>query len=162
MKFREPRLPWRLAAIVLAAAASWVVPEAAAQPPLPEFATRYGTILDAGANLDPPSQPIVAIVNGRVCGSDRTFIAPPGPNVPPEDVGRTVYRIDVYAKGDGPGHHPDCAVVGDTIRFYLPESGRFANETSTFAPGAERLDLTVGDPLPYRGLAPRVARDGTD
>ncbi|WP_322797005.1 hypothetical protein [Tepidiforma sp.] len=156
----------RRAALAAVAAAAFCIPVGAraqpASPGPPDFAWPYGIVRLDGANIEPPIQPVIALVNGRACGSDLTRIAEPGPGTPPTDVGRTAYVVDVLADGQAPGQRPGCGVPGLPILLYFPALGRFALQQPTFAPGPQRLDLDLGPGLPYRLASPVVASDGTN
>jgi hypothetical protein len=79
---------------------------ATAQPFPPAPASYYGFV-QAGSNFTPaPGQPVVAFVNGHVCGTGNTL----------KYAGRVVYTIDVGADGqEGAG----CGSAGRTVTFRI-------------------------------------------
>jgi hypothetical protein len=129
-------------------------------PPQPDVFWPYGIVAADGGNIDPAIQPVVAIVNGRVCGSANTTIALPGPGVPPSDIGRTVYVIDVLAAGTNPGQLPGCGTPGAPVILYFPQSARVAFEQPAFQQGGHRVNLNLGPELIYRLQGPMVSNDG--
>lgn len=133
---------------------------AAAQAPgPPDFYWPYGLVQADGANLAPVVQPVVAYVNGKVCGRGQTLVAIAGDNVPAGDIGKTVYKIDVKADGTRVDQSPGCGKTGDGVTLYFPASRRFAIQTAAFHQGGERIDLTLGPALQYRAIGPAAARD---
>lgn len=149
---------WRLLAggfgvAVLAAAAA---PLAHADPPAPDFYWPYGRVSDGGGNVHPEVQPILALVNGVVCGADQTQVAPAGD----PDAGKTVYVVDILADGSNPGQRPGCGHAGDAVTFYFPVSGRVALQHPSFAAGPARVDLDLGPTLSERRFVPLSATDG--
>lgn len=155
-----------LLAVIAVAAAVAALPSRAQPPAFPEFTTVYGRALIDGENLQPPDQPLVAFINGRVCGwtSVRLVPAADGDGEDAEsdpDAGRTVYAVDARSGGDGLYQLPGCGRAGDAIRFYLPLSGRMAEEEARFGgDGAARADLSFGVDLPWRLRAPQLANEG--
>lgn len=131
-------------------------------PGPPNFALFYGTVQDNDENIVPAEQTMLAIVNGQVCGSARTSVAEDVPENSPEFIGKTVFTINVMADGDGAFQRPGCGNDGDSVRFYFPEVGRFAEQTGTFAPvegGPLEANLTLGPELSARLSVPLIARD---
>lgn len=132
----------------------------AADPPQPDFFWPYGTVQVAGENLAPETQPVLALVNGKVCGEATTLIATPGPGVPPGDVGKTVYVIDVLADGGSTGQRAGCGNPGDSVMLYFPLSSRIALQQLSFFAGGQRADIELGVELQYRLQGPMLANDG--
>ncbi len=138
------------------------VSDSAAQtPPQPDFAWPYGVVQAAGANLDPAEQPVLALLNGRVCGHATTEVAAAQDGTPASDVGKTVYVVDVLANGTESGHLPGCGTPGAPITLYFPVAGRVALQQPLFAQGGQRADLELGQPLVFRLQAPLLASDST-
>ena len=161
------RLPlFALLAVIAVAAAVAAFPSRAQPPAFPEFTTVYGRALIDGENLQPADQPLVAFVNGRACGWTSAGLAPApdgdGEDADPDpDAGRTVYAVDARSGGDGLYQIPGCGQAGDAIRFYLPLSGRMAEEEARFGgEGAVRADLSFDVELPWRLRAPQLASEG--
>lgn len=163
------RLPlFALLAVIAVAAAVAAFPSRAQPPAFPEFTTVYGRALIDGENLQPAEQPLVAFVNGRACGWTSVGLAPApadageGEDAEPDpDAGRTVYAVDARSGGDGLYQIPGCGQAGDAIRFYLPLSGRMAEEEARFGgEGAVRADLSFDVELPWRLRAPQLASEG--
>lgn len=159
----QPASPFRVAQgllVLLSAVFAAALGDAVAQgPPQPDFYWPYGTVSIEGENIEPAVQPVLAIVNGRVCGSGATTIANAGPDVPPTDVGRTVYVLDVLADGTNAGQAPGCGTPGDLVTLYFPESQRVAFERPLFRQGPERVDLNLGPILTSRLQTPMLAAD---
>ena len=132
----------------------------AANPPLPEFAALYGHALIAGTNIAPQEQRVIAFVRGRACGEGRTFIPAAGEGVPPTDVGRTVYTVNVLPSGPGAGQRPGCAFPGDQVTLYFPESHRTTTLPLAYTPGGRRVDLDLDVDMQYQVSLPWVAGDG--
>jgi len=131
---------------------------ASAQQPVPD--SSYGSVQQDGANISPEQQPVVAIIRGGACGAATTLLAPAGSETPPEDVGKTVYAIDILADGSGPGQRAGCGQSGDQVLFYFPVAGRLATQTAVFQPGVDRLNLDLGAPLTTRLTVQSVSDDG--
>ena len=131
-------------------------------PSPPTFTYLYGQALVGGENLSPENQPVVAFVNGRSCGGGtaQTFVATEGQDVPVEDVGRTVYVIDVLADGTNNYERAGCGHPGDPILLYFPMSGRMASTQPLFQAGPLRADVDLGVALPQRASIPQVTSDG--
>lgn len=161
----QPAIPFRVATgllVLLSAAFAAVFSDASAEgPPQPDFYWPYGTVSVEGENLQPAVQPVLAIVNGRVCGSGATSIANAGAGVPSADVGRTVYVLDVLADGTNTGQAPGCGHPSDPVTLYFPESQRLAFERPLFRQGPERVDLNLGPVLASRLQTPMLAADST-
>jgi hypothetical protein len=161
MRRRTPNVAAAVAIVVVAASA-FVTAAGAQTPPLPDAFRTYGRVSAEGQNIVPAEQAVLALVNGRVCGEDRTFVATAQPGNPPEDVGRTVYAIDVSAAGDAAGQLPGCGRNGDPVVLYFPESKRVAVETPAFESGAfKRNNLILSVILGNAQAVPLVASDGT-
>ncbi|MCC6381616.1 MAG: hypothetical protein IT304_03860 [Dehalococcoidia bacterium] len=142
-----------VAAVALSAAAA---PLVHADPPAHDFFWPYGRVSDGGANVSPEVQPILALVNGVVCGADETKVAPAGD----PDAGKTVYVVDILADGSSPGQRPGCGHAGDLVTFYFPASGRLALQHPSFTAGPARVDLDLGPSLSERRFVPLSASDG--
>jgi hypothetical protein len=108
----------------------------------------------------PEVQPVVAFVHGQPCGSGSTLVAGPGPDVPAEDTGKTVYVLNVLAAGTGTGQAPGCGDPGDPVLLYFPLLGRYAAEILVFSVGEERANITLGPPFAMRLPLPFVSNDG--
>lgn len=137
---------------------------ALAQPSPPTFAYLYGQVLVGGQNISPQTQPVIAFVNGKSCTGTptTTFVATEGDDIPEEDVGRTVYVIDVLADGSALYERPGCGQAGDPIIFWFPEIGRMPSTRPLFQPGPTRADLELDVHLAYRGVVPELASEGAD
>jgi hypothetical protein len=145
-------------AIVAAVAMAGI---ASADPPTPDFYRPYGTVQDAGANIAPEQQPVVAFVHDNNCGTGTTSLAAAGEGVPESDAGETVYVLDVLADGPGAFERTDCGRVGDTVRLYLPLEHAFLSPAATFREAFERVDATVAAPLGFQVRTPLTAADGS-
>jgi hypothetical protein len=130
------------------------------EPPVPGFARIYGRVSLDGDDITPAEGRVVAFVRGRACGSGTTLVAPTTPETPEGDRGRTVYVVDVYPAGNGPGQLPGCAVPGDAIRLYFPDTRRFAFAQPVFAAAPLRADVVLGPELSQSRILPLIARDG--
>lgn len=161
---REQHLirPWRVVVglLVLVCGLASLRPLQAQAPPQPDFFWPYGTVALEGGNIEPAIQPVVAFVNGKICGEGWTTIATAGPGVPPADVGRTVYVIDVKAAGSNAGQEPGCGTPGATVTLYFPQALRVAFEQPPFQQGGHRVDLNLGPALIFKLQGPMVANDG--
>lgn len=149
-----------VAAMLAAALGVWGSAGAQEPPGAPDFAWPYGTVLVDGANLEPPVQPVIALVNGVSCGDALTKVATAAPGTPPGDVGKTVYVVDVLADGSRPGQRLGCGVAGLPIQLWFPVARRLALQQPLFAPGGQRIDLALGAPLGFELRATVVASDG--
>lgn len=136
---------------------------AESQPVPPSFAYLYGRVLVEGENISPESQPVMAFVNGKSCGGapSNTFVAIEGEGVPDEDVGRTVYVLDVLADGTKVYERPGCGHTGDQVILYFPVIGRMSSQRPLFQPGPQRADLELDIALQFRAGIPAIATDGT-
>lgn len=105
---------------------------------------------------------MVVFVNGVECGWTTTKVAVPGPGTPADDVGKTVYVVDVLADGgNGGGSKPGCGRPGDLVTFYFPQSHRMATQHPAWqsgAPGRTNLDLglSLSHRLVVAGAAAKV------
>jgi hypothetical protein len=144
--------------------ASWLGLAGAQSPPAaPTFAYIYGQALINGQNLTPEVQPVIAFVNGQSCGAPATtLVATEGDDVPEEDVGRTVYVIDVLADGTDNYERPGCGEAGDPVVLYFPASGRISTDQPIFQSGPIRADLDLDVALDNRAGLPSLASDGTN
>ncbi len=131
-------------------------------PGPPDFFLIYGQVQVNGANISPEVQPVIAYVNGKVCGQGETLVATEGENVPESEIGKTVYRIDVRADGTRVDQTPGCGRSGDKVTLYFPSIQRFGAQEPTFKTGSERVDIALGGALQYRLVSPLVARDGSN
>ncbi len=145
------------AAVVVALALSSV---SADSPPIPDFYWPYGKVLVNGANLNPAQQAVVGIVNGRACGADKTLVATASPGTPADDVGKTVYVVNVLADGTASGQQKGCGHPGDPVILYFPESHRVGSPQGAFQAGGQRVDLALGPELTFRIPLPQAASDG--
>jgi len=126
---------------------------------MPSELRLYGSVLVDGVNLQPQGQPLVAIVNGRVCGATTTFL---NPDSEPVDGGLTVYVLTVAAGGSRANELPGCGADGDPITLYLPEVGLLVSPPVTFSSGWARADLSlISGPSLQRNLLPLIATDAT-
>jgi hypothetical protein len=132
----------------------------AANPPLPEFSTLFGHALVAGTNISPEEQRVIAFVRGGACGEGRTLAPAAGEGVPPTDVGRTVYTVNVLPSGPGAGQRPGCAFPGDQVTLYFPESHRTTTLPLAYSAGGRRVDLDLDIDMQFRVGLPQVAGDG--
>ena len=162
---RKNAKPLRAVGIVLTAlalvATSRARPSNAANPPLTEFLSVYGHALVAGVNISPEQQRVIAMVRGRACGEGHTLVPQAGEGIPPTDVGRTVFTVNVLPSGPGAGQRPGCAFVGDQVTLYFPESHRSTTLPLAYSPGGRRVDLDLDIDMQYRLVLPQVAKDGT-
>ena len=143
--------------------ASTAVPGALAQdPPQPDFFWPYGRVQLDGANIQPPQQTVIGIVNGRACGESTTLVATQAPGVPAGDIGKTVYVVDVLADGSGTGHRAGCGHPGDSVVLYFPAVHRLSQQQPLFAVGGQRVDVDLGPELVYRLQGPMLASDGVN
>ncbi len=133
-------------------------------PGPPSYGYVYGRVLVGGENISPEIQPVVAFVNGKSCGggSAQTFVAVEGQDVPAEDVGRTVFVIDVLADGTKNYERSGCGHPGDPIALYFPAIGRSATFTPLFQAGPLRADIELDVVFAQRASLPQVASDGAD
>jgi hypothetical protein len=130
------------------------------EPPVPGFARIYGRVSVEGEDITPAEGRVIAFVRGRVCGSGTTLVAPNTADTPEADRGRTVYVIDVYPAGSGPGQLPGCAVNGDPVRLYFPDARRFALSQPTFTGAPLRADVGLGAGLNQARTVPFITSDG--
>lgn len=136
---------------------------AQAQPAPPTFATFYGQVLVGGENLDPVTQPVIAFVNGKSCGvATQTLIAEPGEGVPEDDVGKTVYVIDVLADGSDNYERIGCGHPGDPITLYFPVAGRTSTTQPLFQALQTRADIDLDISLSHSAGIPSLAADGVN
>jgi hypothetical protein len=134
----------------------------AVDPPQPDFFWPYGQVQLDGANLEPEVQPVIAIVNGRACGEAETRVVEAGEGVPPADVGKTVYVVDVLADGSNEGQRVGCGRPGDAVTLYFPASHRFATGQLQFVVGSLRADVELGAALANRLPLPMLAGDSAE
>ncbi len=142
-----------IGAVGVAVAAIPAIAMAADFPPPPP-STYYGSVPTGVA----PGQGVVAIVldggNSSACGTGATLTDPQS--------GKVVYVVDVIADAQQAG----CGKSGRTVMFYFTGVGGGRLSTDAPAawsgPGPVKVDVaTVSAPLPRRGTAPEVAKDGT-
>ena len=132
----------------------------AADPPRPDFYWPYGTVQLSGANLEPPVQPVIALVNGQACGASETLVPEAGVGIPVGDVGKTAYVVNVLADGASAGQLRGCGKAGDPVTLYFPVSKRFAVQTLSFEAGSQRANLELGEELGFRLVGQMLANDG--
>jgi hypothetical protein len=152
---------WFVATLVTGGMAFAAAAEAQSPPAPPTFAYLYGRATVGGENIVPESQPLLAFVNGKSCGAmaANTFVAADGDGVPEEDVGSTVYVIDVLAGGDRNYERPGCGQTGDPITLYPPAMGRLPSVQPLFRAGPMRADLEFDVNLQFRAILPQLAPD---
>ncbi len=151
-----------LGALAFSCAAAGVTSALAIDPPQPDFFWPHGTVQLAGENVEPEVQPVIALVNGRACGEAETFVAQAGEGVPPGDVGKTVYVVNVLADGTSAGQRPGCGEAGELVSLYFVGSHRLALQQPQFAVGGLRVDLELGPELSFRMPLPMLAGDGVE
>ncbi|MEX0782745.1 MAG: hypothetical protein WD557_08850 [Dehalococcoidia bacterium] len=151
-------------AAVAASFAVVALVHAQSPPGAPTFAYVYGRVLLGGENLIPDTQPVIAFVNGKACGGTptNTLVASEGDDVKPEDVGRTVYVIDVLADGTNTYERLGCGRPGDPILLYFPAAGRTSSVQPLFQSGPLRADLELDIALSQRAGIPQLAADGAN
>ena len=134
----------------------------AVNPPQPDFFWPYGRVLVDGQNAEPAEQTVIGLVRGSACGEAVTKVAEAAPGVPPEDVGATVYVVDILASGEAAGQRPGCGEPGDVVTLYFVGSHRIALQQPLFAAGSQRVDVDLGPELGYQLVGAMVADDGTN
>jgi len=146
---------------VLAVAAAPFAASAQQGPPsVPDFFWPYGRVRLDGADISPAQQPVIAFVGGQHCGNDTTRVATADDTTPAEDVGHTVYVVNVMAAGTAPGQAPGCGTPGAAVQFWFPVSGYLALQVPLFATGGQRIDLDLGTRLGERRTLPQLVSDG--
>lgn len=136
-------------------------PEAQADtPPSPDFFWPYGKALVSGTNLSPAVQTVIGLANGRACGVDQTLIAQAGTGTPADDVGKTVYVVNILADGTAAGQKIGCGKPGDPVIMYFPESHRVGSPQTVFQQGGLRVDLDLSTELSFRLNFPLASGDG--
>jgi hypothetical protein len=154
---------WLIATLVTAGIASWALAESQAQPAPPTFAYLFGRVTVEGENVSPEAQPVLAFVNGKSCGeAATTFVATEGEDVPDDDVGSTVYVIDVLGDGTHNYEREGCGHPGDPITIYLPTIGRMASARPLFQAGPTRADVELDILLAFRAGVPQLASDASN
>ncbi len=149
----------------IATALGWAALVQAQTPPgPPTFAYVYGRVTLNGENITPETQPVLAFVNGNSCGGApaQTFVATDGDVVPEEDIGATVYVIDVLADGENTYERDGCGNPGDPIVLYLPGIGRMAGVQPLFQAGPIRADIELDVSLQFRASLPQLATDAAN
>jgi hypothetical protein len=134
----------------------------AADPPQPDFFWPYGRVSVDGAPAQPTEQTVIGLVRGMACGDAVTKVVQAGDGVPPEDVGATVYVVDVLAAGEDPGQRPGCGEPGDAVTLYFVGSRRIAVQQPSFVVGSQRVDVDLGPELSFQLVGAMVASDGTN
>ena len=135
-------------------AVALALPATAQTPPFPDFFYPYGRALVGGQNLSPEVQPVLAFVNGNLCGSAMTKLA-----TEEADAGKTVYVVNVLHDGAGAGQRPGCGHPGDPVTLYFPSGHYIGGTKPAFQSGAgARVDQNL-TPLSFRASAPLLARD---
>ncbi len=147
-------LPPAIVTVIAVVGAGFGLSSAQDGPPFPDFFWPYGIVQLDEENLAPPTQPVVAFVNGRACGQAETKVADAGGSNPPGDAGKTVFVITVLADGPGEGQRPGCGRLGDSVQLWFPRLGYLAAETPLFKAGPQRIDLTLARPLEHRVTLP--------
>lgn len=167
--FRSEHFIWRQrilrafgGVLVLASVAFGAGTALGQSPPQPDFFWPYGKVQLGGSNIEPPQQTVIGLVNGRACGEATTLVAAAGPGVPPGDVGKTVYVVDVLADGTNSGQRPGCGRPGDPVLLYFAGSHRMASQQTFFSAGSQRFDLELGPELFFRLTTPVLASDGAN
>jgi hypothetical protein len=149
--------PWR---------SSWppglFIPRVAlAQAPSRLFAYLYGRVAVDGECRAGDAARLAFV--GKSCEvRPRNFVTTEGDDIPPEDIGKTVYVVDVLADGHNVYEREGCAHPGDPILLYLPAIGRMSSTQPLFQPGPVRADLQLDIWLGYRQVVPAVASEGAD
>lgn len=161
MNFRSRRSTLALLFSLLVGVAA-VATAAAVSPPVPDFFFPYGKVQMNGANLSPAVQPVIAFTNGKACGDSQTLIATADPDTPADDVGKTVYVVDVLAAGTALGQRPNCGHPGDAVSLYFPVAHAIGNQTPSFQQGGQRVNLDLTTNLSHRLTTPQVALDGSN
>ena len=129
-------------------------------PPTPNFFRPYGTVQSEGSNIAPEAQPVVAFVRDTNCGSSLTFVALPADGTPQDDVGKTVYALDVLADGTNGGERAGCGRPGDAVTLYFPLLHAFASPQPSFVAGTLRVDAEIGAALPSQVRLGVIGSDG--
>ncbi len=152
---------WLLAIIVTGGVGWAALAQAQTVPSPPTFAYLYGRVTVGVENVSPETQPVLAFVNGTSCGGapTETFIATEGDDTPDEDVGATVYVIDVLADGESSYEREGCGHPGDPITIYLPSIGRMGSSQPLFQAGHTRADIELDVVLQFRASVPQLAID---
>jgi hypothetical protein len=150
--------------MLVAAGIASIAAAAQGQPAPPTFAYLNGRVTVNEANVSPEYQPVLAFVHGNSCGGalTNTFVATEGDDVPEEDVGSTVYVIDVLSDGSQNYERAGCGRPGDVITLYLPSIGRMASAQPLFQAGPTRADIELDVALDFRARAPQLAGDPLD
>jgi len=118
----------------------------------------YGQVQVGGANVSPEVQKVIVFVNGVECGSAMTKVATAGDGTPAEEVGKTVYVVDVLADGGGGyGSKAGCGKAGDLVTFYFPGTHRVATQHPAWESGAHRENLDLGVSLSNRLVVAEAA-----
>lgn len=122
-------------------------------PPLPQFAFRYGRVMVPGnQELQPALGRVIAIVRGRGCGEGATLTAPAGSG---EDTGHSVYSVQIEANTVIAG----CGLANEPITLWFPDAGRMAENAGPWSPGTSRLDAFAARELPFRVTLASLARE---
>ncbi len=145
------------AAIVVALGAFAVAGAVDPGPPGIPFMA-YGQVQVSGANISPEVQKVIVFVNGVECGTAMTKVATAGAGTPAEEVGKTVYVIDVLADGGTAyGSKAGCGRPGDLVTFYFPAIHRVATQHPAWQTGARRENLELGVALTNRLVVAAVS-----
>jgi hypothetical protein len=87
-------------------------------------------------------------------------VALPDDGTPQDDVGKTVYALDVLADGTDGGERIGCGRAIDPVALYFPLLHRFATPQPPFAAGTSRVDIELGTALPSQVRLAAVGSDG--
>lgn len=150
-----------LATALLLMTSSLGIGVAQAQPSPP--ATFAGTVRVDGQTV-PDGTPVLALVNGKLCGESSREPGQKGTWTVDEDVadlgmhaGDSIYIVDVASDSQTPG----CGTEGDIVTFQV--AGRPAHEEGLWKAGFNSLSLTVGQaPVPAtaaQGQAPAAPQE---
>lgn len=137
---------------------------AGAQPAPP--ATFVGTVRIDGQSV-PDGTPVLALVNGNVCGKSSREPGQEGTWTLDKDVadlgmhaGDSIYIVDVASDSQTPG----CGTEGALVTFQV--AGRTTHETGLWKAGLNTLNLTVGQaPAPAgtpQGETPNALEGDTE
>jgi len=131
---------------------------AKAQPAPP--ATFAGSVKLDGQSV-PDGTPVLALVNGKICGESSREPGQKGTWTLSTDVadlgmykGDSIYIVDVVSDSQTPG----CGTEGTTVTFQV--GGRPAQEQGLWKAGFNSLNLTVGQ-APASPTAPQPQAPGT-
>jgi hypothetical protein len=133
-----------------------------AQPSPP---ASFAGIVKLDGQSVPDGTPILALVNGNLCGEGSREPGQKGTWTVHGDLddlgaraGDSIYIVDVVSDSQTPG----CGTEGATVTFEV--GGRLANEQGPWKAGFNRLDLTVGQApaATPEGQTPSAVEDDSD